>query len=579
MGPWLARVAVRLAARDDAARPGPAAASASMTVVLRRACSPAPCELTGLRPATAALAWAAGAAVVLGGGGPGRPPAARPGHLSRPSPSARAALLVDAAVLGTWGALLRAVARRGGGRSSSAAGAAGASRRRASGFGDVKLLGLLGLVLGWFGWGVLLAGVFLGLLTGALVSLVLLATRRAGWRTAMPFGPPLLAGAVLALALAGRAPRGVGGGGPVLAESRAMLRWLTAGESHGQQLTAILEGLPAGVEVQTTDIDPQLARRRLGHGRGARMSFEQDEVTLTGGVRHGRTQGGPIAIQVGNTEWPKWSTVMSADPVDPEVLGRPGPQRAADPPAARATPTSPACRSTASTTPARCWSGPAPARPPPGWRSARSPQAFLRQAVGVEVVSHVVGHRPGRRCPTACCPARGDNPRIDEDPVRCADPATSERMVAEIDDVRKNGDTLGGVIEVVVHGLPPGLGSHVHWDRRLDSRLAGALMGVQSVKAVEVGDGLETARRRGSVAHDEIELADGRTAPRAAAHRPRRRHRGRHDQRRGAAGARRDEADLAPCRARWPPSTPPPASPPSPSTSAATPARCRAAAS
>ncbi|WP_324277522.1 chorismate synthase [Blastococcus brunescens] len=140
-----------------------------------------------------------------------------------------------------------------------------------------------------------------------------------------------------------------------------MLRWLTAGESHGQQLTAILEGLPAGVQVQTSDIDLQLARRRLGHGRGARMSFEQDEVTLTGGVRHGRTQGGPIAVQVGNTEWPKWSTVMSADPVAPEVLA--GQARNAPSPApAPVTPTSRACRSTASTTPARCWSGPAPAR-------------------------------------------------------------------------------------------------------------------------------------------------------------------------------------------------------------------------
>ena len=161
--------------------------------------------------------------------------------------------------------------------------------------------------------------------------------------------------------------------------------------------------------------------------------------------------------------------------------------------------------------------------------------------------------------PDGVLPGPDDNARIDEDPVRCADPATSERMVAEIDDVRKNGDTLGGVIEVVVHGLPPGLGSHVHWDRRLDSRLAGALMGVQSVKAVEVGDGLETARRRGSVAHDEIDLT--RTAGVAAAHRPGRRHRGRHDQRRGAAGARRDEADLHGAARAGHRSTPPPREP------------------
>jgi chorismate synthase len=287
-----------------------------------------------------------------------------------------------------------------------------------------------------------------------------------------------------------------------------MLRWLTAGESHGQQLTAVMDGLPAGVEITTADLDTALARRRLGHGRGARMSFEQDEVTITGGVRHGRTQGGPIAVQIGNTEWPKWTTVMSADPVEADVLQgqarnapltRPRPGHAdlagmqkygfddARPVLERAS-----ARETA-------------ARVALGAIAA----AFLRQTVGAEIVSHVVGIGPVQ-APDGLVPGPSDNPRIDEDPVRCADPATSERMVAEIDDVRKNGDTLGGVIEVVVHGLPPGLGSHVHWDRRLDSRLAGALMGVQSVKAVEVGDGLETARRRGSVAHDEIELVQGR---------------------------------------------------------------------
>jgi chorismate synthase len=285
------------------------------------------------------------------------------------------------------------------------------------------------------------------------------------------------------------------------------LRWLTAGESHGQQLTGILEGLPAGVEVQSSDIDLQLARRRLGHGRGARMSFEQDEVTLTGGVRHGRTQGGPIAIQVGNTEWPKWSTVMSADPVAEEVLAGQARNTALTRP-----------RPGHADLPGMQKYGFDDARPVLERASARETAArvalgavaaaFLRQALDVEVVSHVVAIGPVV-VPDGVLPGPDDNARIDEDPVRCADPATSERMVAEIDDVRRNGDTLGGVIEVVVHGLPPGLGSHVHWDRRLDARLAGALMGVQSVKAVEVGDGLETARRRGSVAHDEIELVDG----------------------------------------------------------------------
>jgi chorismate synthase len=285
-----------------------------------------------------------------------------------------------------------------------------------------------------------------------------------------------------------------------------MLRWLTAGESHGQQLTAILEGLPAGVEVRRDDIDAALARRRLGHGRGARMSFEQDEVTVTGGVRHGLSMGGPIAIQVANTEWPKWTTVMSADPVDPEVLAG----QARNAPLTRPRP------GHADLAGMQKY-GFDDARPVLERASARETaarvalgavaQSFLRQVLGVEVVSHVVAIGPVT-VPEGVVPGPHDTARIDDDPVRCADPATSERMVAEIDDARKNGDTLGGVVEVVVHGLPPGLGSHVHWDRRLDSRLAAALMGIQSVKAVEVGDGLETARRRGSVAHDEIVTED-----------------------------------------------------------------------
>ena len=287
-----------------------------------------------------------------------------------------------------------------------------------------------------------------------------------------------------------------------------MLRWLTAGESHGQQLTAILEGLPAGVEVQTADLDVDLARRRLGHGRGARMSFEEDVVTLTGGVRHGRTQGGPIAVQIGNTEWPKWTTVMSADPVDADVLAG----QARNAPLTRPRP------GHADLAGMQKY-GFADARPVLERASARETaarvalgtiaRAFLRQTLGAEVVSHVVAIGPVS-VPDGVLPGPQDTPRIDEDPVRCADPDTSGLMVAEVDDARKSGDTLGGVIEVVVHGLPPGLGSHVHWDRRLDSRLAAALMGVQSVKAVEVGDGLQTARRRGSAAHDEIVRENGR---------------------------------------------------------------------
>src|SRR6476661_6084025 len=290
-----------------------------------------------------------------------------------------------------------------------------------------------------------------------------------------------------------------------------VLRWLTAGESHGPALVAVLEGLPAGVPVTSSDIATQLARRRLGYGRGARMKFEQDQVTLLGGVRHGVSMGGPFAVQIGNTEWPKWEQIMAPDPPANEEAAEALRALARNAPLTRPRP------GHADLAGMQKY-GFDDARPVLERASARETaarvalgtvaQAFLRQTVGAEVVSHVVAIGPVQ-VPEGLLPGPHDNARIDEDPVRCADPATSELMVAEIDDVRKNGDTLGGVIEVVVHGLPPGLGSHVHWDRRLDSRLAGALMGVQSVKAVEVGDGLETARRRGSVAHDEIDLADG----------------------------------------------------------------------
>src|SRR6478672_4726602 len=226
-----------------------------------------------------------------------------------------------------------------------------------------------------------------------------------------------------------------GGGGRRSPRIARMLRWLTAGESHGQQLTAILEGLPAGVDVQTSDLAAALARRRLGHGRGARMSFEQDEVTLTGGVRHGRTQGGPIAVQIGNTEWPKWASVMAADPVEPAVLA----EQARNAPLTRPRP------GHADLAGMQKY-GFDDARPVLERASARETaarvalgavaQAFLRQALGVEVVSHVVAIGPVQ-APDGLLPGPQDNPRIDEDPVRCADPATSALMTAEIDDVRK----------------------------------------------------------------------------------------------------------------------------------------------
>src|SRR6478609_8672095 len=248
-----------------------------------------------------------------------------------------------------------------------------------------------------------------------------------------------------------------------------VLRWLTAGESHGPALVAVLEGLPAGVPVTSSDITKQLARRRLGYGRGARMKFEQDKVSILGGIRHGQSLGGPVAIEIGNTEWPKWEQIMAADPVAPDVLAG----LARNAPLTRPRP------GHADLAGMQKY-GFADARPILERASARETaarvalgtvaQQYLRAVLGAEVVSHVVAIGPVT-VPDGVLPGPNDNPMIDEDPVRCADPATSARMVAEIDDVRKNGDTLGGVIEVVVHGLPPGLGSHVHWDRRLDSRL------------------------------------------------------------------------------------------------------------
>ncbi|MFG1821340.1 chorismate synthase [Microbispora bryophytorum] len=282
-----------------------------------------------------------------------------------------------------------------------------------------------------------------------------------------------------------------------------MLRWLTAGESHGPELLAILEGLPAGVEVTTADLAEALRRRRLGYGRGARMKFEQDEVTISGGVRHGRTLGSPVAVRIGNTEWPKWETVMAADPVDPATLEG----QARNAPRSRPRP------GHADLAGMQKY-GFDDARPVLDRASARETaarvalgqvaRAFLKQALGVDIVSHVVSIGEAV-APHDVLPGPGDMEAVDADPVRCVDPAASAAMVAEIDKAHKDGDTLGGVVEVVAYGLPPGLGSYTHWDRRLDSRLAGALMGIQAIKGVAVGDGFETARRPGSRAHDEIE--------------------------------------------------------------------------
>jgi len=282
-----------------------------------------------------------------------------------------------------------------------------------------------------------------------------------------------------------------------------VLRWTTAGESHGRALVALVEGMVAGVELTSADLAEQLARRRLGYGRGARMKFEQDAVTVLAGVRHGRTMGGPIAIEIGNTEWPKWETVMAADPVDPGVLDasearnapltRPRPGHAdyagmlkygfedARPVLERASARETAARVAAGTV----------------------ARAFLRQALGVEVVSHVVSI--GASAPYDGPPPTADDlERIDASPVRAFDPEAEQAMITEIEAAKKDGDTLGGVVEVVAHGLPIGLGSFTSGEDRLDSQLAAAVMGIQAIKGVEIGDGFETARRRGSGAHDEM---------------------------------------------------------------------------
>ncbi|GGH35700.1 chorismate synthase [Microbacterium album] len=294
-----------------------------------------------------------------------------------------------------------------------------------------------------------------------------------------------------------------------------MLRVLTAGESHGPELIAVMEGLPAGVPLLASDIQADLARRKLGYGRGSRMKFEADELTISGGVRHGLTLGSPIALRIGNTEWPKWTEVMSAEPVEltEKSRGRGAPLTRPRPGHAdlvgmqkygfdEARPVLE--RASARETAARVALG-AVAR------------AFLSQ-LGIELVSHTLSIGTVRVPDGTRLPAPGDVAALDADPLRCFDPDTSARMVAEVDAARKDGDTLGGVVEVLAYGLPPGLGSHVHWDRRLDGKLAQALMSIQAIKGVEVGDGFATATRRGSQAHDELvgtERGIARTTDRA----------------------------------------------------------------
>lgn len=280
-----------------------------------------------------------------------------------------------------------------------------------------------------------------------------------------------------------------------------MLRFLTAGESHGPGLVTIVEGLPAGMEVTAEGIAAELARRRMGHGRSRRMEIERDELEILGGIRFGRTLGSPVAVVVRNTEWPRWSEEMAVGPGEAErplTTPRPG---HADLPGMQKYATSDARdileRASARETAARTVAG---------YLAKR-----LLASAGVTVVSHVIaigdvavdsGERPGP----------SDLPRVDSSPVRTLDETAGRRMVEAIDRAREERDTLGGVAEVIAYGVPAGVGSHVHWDRRLDGLLAGALMSIPAIKAVAVGDGLVTAGRRGSEAHDEIIVHDGELA-------------------------------------------------------------------
>ncbi|MEN6640379.1 MULTISPECIES: chorismate synthase [Gardnerella] len=281
-----------------------------------------------------------------------------------------------------------------------------------------------------------------------------------------------------------------------------MLRWQTAGESHGEALVAMIEGLPAGVRITSNDVVSALARRRLGYGRGARMKFEQDKVRLLTGVRHGVTLGSPIAVEIANTEWPKWTEVMSADPLDHEVeqvgrnapLSRPRPGHA-DLTGMRKYGFNDARevleRSSARETASRVALG-------------AIADAFLQQALGVRTVAHVIGIGGEYTNKSLALPTPDDVAALDASPVRTLDKDAQARMMARIDEAKANADTLGGVVEVLAYGMPAGVGTYVESDRRLDAALASAIMGIQAIKGVEIGDGFAEADCPGSAAHDEM---------------------------------------------------------------------------
>ena len=290
-----------------------------------------------------------------------------------------------------------------------------------------------------------------------------------------------------------------------------MLRWQTAGESHGEALVAMIEGLPAGVRVTSDDVVDALARRRLGYGRGARMQFEQDKVRLLTGVRFGETLGSPVAIEIANTEWPKWTEVMSADPLDHDL-----PREGRNAPLSRPRP------GHADLTGMRKY-GFDDARPVLERSSARETASrvalgavaarFLEQAFGIRTVSHVIsiGGAGVEDADDAALPTPDDVEALDASPVRTLDKAAEERMIARIDEIKSTADTVGGVIEVLAYGVPAGIGTYVESDRRLDAALASAVMGIQAIKGVEIGDGFLEAVRPGSQAHDEmVPGADGR---------------------------------------------------------------------
>jgi chorismate synthase len=286
-----------------------------------------------------------------------------------------------------------------------------------------------------------------------------------------------------------------------------VLRFLTAGESHGKALVVIVEGLPAGLPVETADVAAELARRRLGYGRGPRMRFEADEITLLGGIRHGRTLGSPVAIEIANTEWPKWTEEMSPEPGAPgpgKVLTQPRPGHADLPGMLKY-----------GFDDARDVLERASARETAARVAAGTLAKLLLEQLGTSTLSHIVALGDAETSPDSPRPGPSDLEKVDASAVRCFDPVAEEAMIAAVKAAAKVGDSLGGVAEVLAYGVPVGLGSHVHWDRKLDANLAQAFMSIQAVKAVEIGEGWDNASRGGSEAHDAIlyEESEGYVRP------------------------------------------------------------------